>query len=383
MKSSSCIPVRHTRWSRARSVGRVIIFHPALPALLVACASGGGNVPPTSESMPQGVDVTLVTDEVDAALSIIQSVAMGGTPSARQWSALFNSQGYSHLKEREAAMGRSFTDSSFAAFLTSDSLSARLPEIERVVPALEHTNVGAAARTALAYLPRGAPLRARLYLEIKPVTNSFVFRGRDSVPSIFLYVRPDETAAQLDNTLAHELHHIGTNAACRGAPSVDSTRTTPAERMLIQYLSAFGEGRAMLAAAGGPDVHPHAADADSIRVRWDRDVAHAPQDMNELSSFISDVIAGRIATADSVQRRGNSYFGVQGPWYTVGWLMSSTVERESGRDALISTLCDPVSFLAQYNRAAQRSNSMKHTLLPVWPAPVLDTLSRMAHPAGT
>jgi hypothetical protein len=328
--------------------------------------------------MPYGVDVTLVTDEVDAALSIIRSAASGEMPTARQWSALFESQGYEHLKEREAAMGRAFTDSSFAQFLTADSVAARLPAIARVVPELERIDVTAAARMALAYLPVGAPIRARLYLEIKPHTNSFVFTGRDSVPSIFIYVQTDETAAQLNNTLAHELHHIGTNAACRNAPSADSMRTTPAERMLLEYLTAFGEGRAMLAAAGSPDVHPHATDADSIRARWDRDVAHAPADIADLSGFITDVIAGRIATADSVQRRGNSYFGVQGAWYTVGWLMASTVEREAGRDSLIGTLCDPVGFLSQYDHAAKQSNAKKGTNLPLWPAPLIDTLSRIA-----
>ncbi len=355
-----------------------------LPAILVflaafvACARTSVNANPTTERTPQRVDVTLVTDEVDAALSIIRSAASGETPTARQWSALFGSQGYDHLKEREAAMGRAFTDSSFAQFLTADSVAARLPAIARVIPELERTDVTAAARMALAYLPAGTPIRARLYLEIKPHTNSFVFTGRDSVPSIFIYVKTDETAAQLNNTLAHELHHIGTNAACRDASSADSTHTTPAERMLLEYLTAFGEGRAMLAAAGSPDTHPHATDADSIRARWDRDVAHAPEDIADLSGFITDVISGRIATADSVRRRGNSYFGVQGPWYTVGWLMASTVEREAGRNALIGTLCNPVGFLSQYNHAAQRSNLTKGTRLPLWPAPLIDTLSRMA-----
>ncbi|MFI5239662.1 MAG: DUF5700 domain-containing putative Zn-dependent protease [Gemmatimonadales bacterium] len=109
---------------------------------------------------------------------------------------------------------------------------------------------------------------------------------------------------------------------------------------MLDYLTAFGEGRVMLAAAGSPDINPHSADADSIRARWDRDVAHAPRDIHELSDFIAAVLSGRISTADPVRKRGNSYFGVQGPWYTVGWLMASTVERELGRDALVGTLCD-------------------------------------------
>jgi putative zinc-dependent peptidase DUF5700 len=354
-----------------------------LPSLaaLSACAGRSVSTGVANARPLHGVDVTLVTDEVDAALSIIQSAASGETPSARQWSALFGSQGYAHLKEREAAMGRAFTDSSFAQFLTRDSVTRRLPAMQRAIQELEHADVATAARMARAYLPPGTPMRARLYLEIKPHTNSFVFTGRDSVPSIFIYVNTAETAAQLNNTLAHELHHIGTAAACQHVPGADSTHTTPAERMLLEYLTAFGEGRAMLAAAGSPDVHPHATDADSIRARWDRDVAHAPEDIADLSGFIEDVNTGRIATADSVQRRGNSYFGVQGAWYTVGWLMAATVEREEGRDALIGTLCNPVDFLSQYNRAAQQSNSTKHTRLPLWPAPLIDTLSRIARPA--
>jgi hypothetical protein len=151
--------------------------------------------------------------------------------------------------------------------------------------------------------------------------------------------------------------------------------------MLLNYLTAFGEGRAMLAAVGGPGVHPHAEDADSIQKRWDRDVARAPLDVNELSGFFADVLARRISTADSVQRRGNSYFGVQGPWYTVGWLMAATVEREFGRAALISTLCKPVEFLMQYNRAAQRSNSARHTSLPIWPSSLIDTFGTIVHGA--
>ena len=84
-------------------------------------------------------------------------------------------------------------------------------------------------------MPAGTPLRAVLYLEIKPITNSFVFTGRDSVPSIFLYARTADTPAQVENTMAHELHHIGLNAACHKKPL---THGTPAQRTLARYLGA-------------------------------------------------------------------------------------------------------------------------------------------------
>jgi hypothetical protein len=347
----------------------------AAAPILLACAHAA--VHPVRAADPRALDVALVSDEAEAALDVIGTHARGASPSTAQWNRLFASAGYVHLKEREAAMGRAFTDSSFARFVLADSVAARAVALRRELDDLERVDASAAASLALAYLPRGTPLRARLYLEIKPITNTFVFRGRDSVPSIFLYVKPGITTTQLTNTLAHELHHIGTDAACGDAPVADSTRATPAERTLLEYLTAFGEGRAMLAAAGGPDVHPHAEDADSIRARWDRDVARAPDDVRELSAFARDVLAGRISSADSVKRRGNSYFGVQGPWYTLGWLMASTVERELGRDALIGTLCRPVAFLEQYNAAAARSDATRHASLPRWPQPLLDSLAHL------
>lgn len=45
-------------------------------------------------------------------------------------------------------------------------------------------------------------------------------------------------------------------------------------------------------------------------------------------------------------------FGVQGPWYTVGYVMASTIEKELGRAALIDSMCDGRKLLATYNRAA-------------------------------
>ena len=51
---------------------------------------------------------------------------------------------------------------------------------------------------------------------IKPKTNSFVFEPA-SDPAIMLYLDPSRTRAQLENTVAHELHDIGYAAACHSA----------------------------------------------------------------------------------------------------------------------------------------------------------------------
>jgi putative zinc-dependent peptidase DUF5700 len=341
-------------------------------ALALGCAAHTSLRTGNSASSPR-VDVRLVTDEAERVTRILDARLAGRSPADGDWQVLFATQGYRHLAERERGMRRAFSDSSFRAFVLSDTLLARAAELQHTLAQLEHVDVRAAAAQALSYLPANAAIHARLYLEIKPATNSFVFTGSDSVPSIFLYVRPRETQGQLENTLTHELHHIGLNAAC---PDPAYPHASSAERPLLLFLGAFGEGEAMLAAAGSPNVNPHIADDDSVQQRWNRDVAHAGADIAELSRFFTDVLDGRIKTRDSVVARASSYYGVQGPWYTVGWLMASTVEREDGRAELIRDLCNPVQLLLDYDQSAARRNA-RGGELPTWDSGLLEHLARL------
>jgi len=349
----------------------------ALLASIGACARartpGVASGVAAATPAPGQLDVRLVADEADAALAILDARRRGVPPTAADWRRLFGTAGYQHVHEREASVGRAFTDSAFRAFLLADTLLDRVPALDTTLARLERVDASAAARRALRYLPAGTPIRARMYLEIKPLPNSFVFTGRDAVPSIFLAVRPRESPAQLENTLAHELHHIGLDAAC---PERAFAHAHPAERVLLRFLGAFGEGQAMLAAAGSPAVDPHAADDDSIRARWDRDVAHAATDIDTLSRFFDAVLDGRLTSADSVRAQAATYYGVQGPWYTVGWLMAATIERELGRPALIGTLCEPTRFLALYDDAARRADG-RGAALPRWDASLLARLERL------
>ena len=233
---------------------------------------------------------------------------------------------------------------------------------------MEHrTGWDEAGRKALAYLPTGTRIHARVYLLIKPRTNSFVFEPATD-PAIMLYLDPARTRAQLENTVAHELHHIGYAAACDSTPPdapPDSAVSTAR-----QWLSAFGEGVAMLAAAGGPEVHAHATSPP-----------RGPA-LNQTSgrrfrisagrrTLLLDVLERRVTDADSIGRAGMSFFGVQGPWYTLGWVMASTVERSEGRAALVKVQCDPAELLAAYNAAARRSRGA----LPLWSDALLARLS--------
>ncbi|HEU5040999.1 MAG TPA: DUF5700 domain-containing putative Zn-dependent protease, partial [Gemmatimonadales bacterium] len=254
------------------------------------------------QSPPPGLEI--VTDEADAAIEILTRRRRGADVPDSAWARLFASDGYRRLKARETAMGRAFEDSSFRAFLLSDTLLARSGELARALAGWKRVRPDGAAARALAYLPAGTRLRARVYLLVKPRTNSFVFEP-DTDPAIMLYVDPARSPAELENTIAHELHHIGYAAAC-GEP--DGSPADSAVAAARQWLGAFGEGVAMLAAADGPDVHPHAVSPPADRERWDRDVASAPADLARVEEFLLDILDRRLPTPEAIRERGMSFF---------------------------------------------------------------------------
>lgn len=310
-----------------------------------------------------GVQVTVVTDEAEAVLAIAGKAARGTTPDSADWARLFSSEGYIRLKEREVGMGRAFTDSAFRAFVLSSELHERLP---RLAPALESWRAfdpSRAAARVFAYLPAGTELRARIYPVVKPLTNSFVWDLQRN-PAIFFYLNPEEATAKSENTLAHELHHVGVASACRGRNDIGGT--AGAAR---RWMSGFAEGLAVLAAAGGADVHPHAASTPAERAVWERDVARWKEDFVEVERFLLDVARGRAGDDAAVARRGMRFINAdsipQGAFYTVGWKMGAMIERELGRAALIDAICDGPSLLKAYNSAAARAQ-MRDEPLPRW-----------------
>lgn len=322
----------------------------------------------TARAFVPNPDVTIVADEADAALAILDRIRAGTAVRAEDWRRLRESEGYRRLRKREEAMGRPFSDSVFVAFLHADSTRARAEALRRTVAAWKRADLTGAGRRALAYLPAGATIRARVYLTIKPWTNSFVFETTTD-PAIFLYVDPKVSAAKLENTVAHELHHIGYAGACAAE---EDTTLAPEVATVRMWMGAFGEGLAMLAAAGGPEIHPHAVSDSLERGRWDRSMERFPDDLRALESFFVEVLDQKAGGADSVRARAMSFFGVQGPWYTVGYGMARRIERTEGRDALLSVLCDPPKLLAAYNRSVSREPSSP---LPLWSEELLERVT--------
>jgi hypothetical protein len=141
----------------------------------------------------------------------------------------------------------------------------------------------------------------------------------------------------------------------------------------IKWIGGFGEGFAMLAAAGGPDIHPHAVSLPDERARWDKDVANFNDDLKKVEQFFLDVLEKRL-TGDEISKAGFAFFGTQGPWYTVGWRMAVLIEKTYGRAKLIECFCDQRKLLPTYNEAAEKHNRNSRERLAVWSASVVDKI---------
>lgn len=322
---------------------------------------------------PSAVDVRLVTDEAEAVLAILSKRKAKEPITEADWQRVFQSEGYIRLKQRETSMKRSFEDADFRTFILSDQLAERAQALEETLARWKRADVTGAARLALAYLPRAAHIRAKIYPVIKPRENSFVFDVKND-PAIFLYLDPTVSGEKFENTLAHELHHIGYGSSCPSKQSSDEiAKLPPKVQTVLTWIGAFGEGLAMLAAAGGPDIHPHAVSKTDERARWDRDVANFNDDLKKVEKFFVDVLENRL-TDDEIQKTAYSFFGIQGPWYTIGWKMSVLIEKTFGRTKLIECICDQRKLLSTYNKAAATHNRKSREPLALWSASIINAI---------
>src|SRR6201999_2642525 len=131
-----------------------------------------------------------------------------------------------------------------------------------------------------------------------------------------------------------------------------------------------GEGFAMLAAAGGTSIHPHDVSRPAERERWDRDLLNFNADLKKVENFFVRVLAGKLTDAE-ISKEGFSFFGIQGPWYTVGWRMSALIEETFGKQKLIEVMCDQRLLLGAYNEAASIYNRKAKEPLALWAETVI------------
>ena len=330
----------------------------------------------TAFAAAQRVQLTLDTSEAEAVLALVQKRQRGDAITEADWTALFATEPYRRLKQRELSMKRTFTDEDFRNFVLSNELQQSAPALRDTLSRWKTVDLNAAANRVLPYLPDEARIRAKVFPVIKPRSNSFVFDLKND-PSIFLYVDPARSAAVFENTVAHELHHIG--IASTDEQYQDKIAALAAgPKLAATYMGAFSEGLAVLAAAGGPEVHPHRFSAAADRERWDRDSANFASDLKRVEAFFRSLMSGSLA-GEAAQKQAMEFFGEQGPWYTVGYKMAVMVEKRFGRATLIDCMRDPRQLLSYYNQAAQEQDPPGASL-PRWSGDVLTAVGA-ARPA--
>jgi hypothetical protein len=317
------------------------------------------------------VALTVNSSEADAVLNILDKLTAKTSVSNDDWQKLFATEPYRRLKQRESAMKRDFTDEGFKTFVLSDELLKRATALKQTLAQWKQVDLDASAQQVLTYLPSGALIRAKVFPVIKPKTNSFVWEPRTNA-AIFLYLDPEKSSGEFQNTVAHELHHIGFASVKQGNQNSDGL--SPAAKSTVEWMGGFGEGLAMLAAAGSPYVHPHANSKPDVKARWDSDMGSFNRDLRQVEAFFFDVLNGKLKSEEEQNKIGMSFFGVQGPWYTVGYKMGAIVEERFGRDALLETMSNYPKLLALYNQAAAEQNARRGDPLALWSTDLLQRL---------
>jgi hypothetical protein len=313
------------------------------------------------------------TSEADSVLAILQKKASGVAASDADWQRLFSSEPYVRLKKREASMHRDFTDDDFRRFVLSAELSNRREALAQTLARWKQADLNAAADRVKSYLPPGSKVRAKVYPMIKPKPNSFVFEAAAD-PAIFLYLDPEQSSADFENTVAHESHHIGlTDAQAKYEKMVEAAPEP--KRAVLNWVGAFGEGLAVLAAAGSLDRHPMEGFRSDDRVRWDQDMKYVDQELAQVDQFFRDVLRGGFKDRETVDHVAFTFFGYRGPWYVVGYRMAAVVEKQLGREELLKCMTDPRRLLIDYNIAARRLNETASEKLALWSDPVIDAMN--------
>ncbi|OGT59504.1 MAG: hypothetical protein A3E01_01610 [Gammaproteobacteria bacterium RIFCSPHIGHO2_12_FULL_63_22] len=317
--------------------------------------------------------------QAQAVLALADASMRGGHIGADDWQRLETSPAYLRWTERQRGIGYPVDKAAFRNFVQSADLRDQLEPLRAKVGEWSALDPSTAGAMAAAYLPAGARLRATVYPLIKASKNTFVYDLHGD-PAIFFSIDTSETAFAFTNTLAHELHHVGVAAACAGDEEVT---TRGRSETVLKWLSAFSEGRAMLAAAGGPDSHPHVTSSADAIGQWERDLKKASGDAPGLEAFFTALMDDSLAE-DAATRQGMTFINdkerPQGPFYTVGWLMAATVEQEFGRDRLVASTCAPERLLLDYDDALRQREvrGIDVTGLPRWTETFLSRLQQIA-----
>ena len=317
--------------------------------------------------------IVMDASEADLVLAIVAKHAAGEPVTEADWQKLFATEPYVRLKKRETGLRREFTDDDFKSFVLSADVARNAAELRSTLEAWGNADLQAAAQRALAYLPPQARIRAKVYPVIKPRTNTFVFEVATD-PAVFLSLDPKVSPAELENTVAHEFHHIGYSSLGHAYDKEVVQKAPENVSPVLNWMGAFGEGLAVLAAAGSPDVHPMAVFKEEEHSQWDRDMNEFNGNLRQVEQFFLDVLQGRLKDEQAINQAAFQFFGQRGPWYTVGYRMGALIEKRYGRQTLLDCMRDPRQLLARYNQAAAEENKRSKEKQALWSPELLKAI---------
>jgi Putative zinc dependent peptidase (DUF5700) len=324
---------------------------------------------------PNRINLKFDASEAQAVLAILDKRANHQDVTDSDWQKLFATTPYRRLKQRETSVRAPLTDEAFMKFVAT--LDTRREQLRHTLRQWQSSDLQAVAQRPLRYLPPQASIHSDVFPVIKPQSNSFVFEAA-TAPAMFLYLDPKKSRAEFENTVAHECHHIGLESLNAAYEEKIKSLSEDARKAAL-WMGAFGEGMAVLAAADSPEVHPMADFPERDRIFWDLESERFAANLNDLNQFFLDTVHGDLRN-DAVAHEGSIFFGYRGPWYTVGYRMAVTIERELGRPALIATFADPREFVARYNEAAGRENAKNGGHLPLLSVEILKAVGTASSP---
>lgn len=344
-----------------------------LPALVLTF------VLPCMAATAEPPSVTLVLDEANAALAILEERLSTGTVQDATWARLWSTEGFKRLDTRQNHYGDAKSRERIRQHLLSEETLQGIAELRQAIADWERVDLEKTAERALAYLPPGQTIRAKIYPVIKKKSNSFVFEVSTD-PAIFMFVDGKKSTKRIEDILAHEFHHVGL-VGCQHPP--DYENLPQSVQKALDWMGTFGEGQAMLASAGGPDVHPARRAPAAEWMTWERDVANFNRDLKRIEAFLWSVAKDELSK-DEQRSTWFSFVNAdevpQGAFYTVGWKMAATIERFRGREHLVDRLCDPRLFLEAYNEIIADYGLPDGSGLAQWDPEFLKLLNELSDP---
>ncbi len=288
------------------------------------------------------------------------------------WKNLYSSKGYKWLVKRENDMGNEFSKNEFKSFLLDENQINKYENYMKSWELLKNIELDQLLAKTKKYLPEKAKIDTKIIPVIKPKNNSFVHEIKNKLV-LFIYLEPGISSAKLENKLIHELHHIGFDDIY--TPEKYNYLSQRSQK-IIEWTNAFGEGFAMLAAAGGPNNHPNKFEEKS-KQKWDSNIKRFNKDFELIEEFFDRILKDDFSSEKELYERGYELMvnnGGQGSWYTVGWKIAVVIEKILGKEVLLDCMLELTKLYPRYNEAVKNYNEKFNENLKSWSDKIINSL---------